>query len=633
MWRLWRVAEAGQLRPHSRCGAGGSVAAWSPVAAHKVSLVTLVTMTDTSGGEGDEDEDFSSDFEQSFCNETTDHLYLFIETLTGTSFEMKVSPFETIVSIKAKLQQLEGIPVSQQHLLYNNSELPSQSSLYECEVPDGATLKLVLSMRGGPINTRRDPGHQLQQAVEQSREELLEHIPEGGHVTVLVFRDGDQINLYHVLERPDGSYSPLSDSWSGSSIRNLFAENEDPEIQERLQENANTMSKMQDIRCRIDEKKSKRLSKTSESIRTRSKRTHLSILPPLKTSEENEGDLKNLTSVSEIQKSSNHFQTNRLLNRREPLPRVKDVKTSVDLPDTASSTACKALSARGRAPPQPQRYEHCSLPARLQGGRRWISADVGELKKTVDSQDSVSPVLFSSVRSEKSEFKKKAEKLTQGFATRRPRLYSPPSSDTNMSRGKSLKNLDEPTSNENIQSPNICDSVAPFENRRVPSLHLENEKSTNMAESLMSQHKQEADKQMSSLHQEPQSLERRLASRGRVKALASPLRRTVLASPKLNSPRSGRGSAGKLRPSYQTRPLSGPKHRGGGGGGRARCGGADCRKKLTITNTFVCRCSASFCPLHRHPESHACTFDYKAEGRRLLKAANPLVSLPKLPKI
>ena len=627
----WRVAEAGQLRPHST-GAGGdcwcSVAASSPVAAHKVSLVT---MTDTSGGEGDEEEDFSSDFEQSFCNETSDHLYLFIETLTGTSFEMKVSPFETIVSIKAKLQQLEGIPVSQQHLLYNNTELPSAKSLYECEVPDGATLKLVLSMRGGPINTRRvalqEQAGELQQVVEQSKEELLEHIPEGGHVTVLVFRDGDQINLYHVLERPDGSYSPLSDSWSGSSIRNLFAENEDPEIQERLQENANTMSKMQDIRCRIDEKKSKRLSKT-ESKRTRSKRTPLSILPPLKNSEENEGDFKNLTSVSEIHKSSNHFQTNRLLNRREPLPRVKDVKTSIDLPDTAPATACKALSARGRGPQLQQRYEHCSLPARVQGSssRRWISADVGELKKTVDSQDSVSPVLLSSVRSEKSEFKKKAEKLTQGFTTRRTRLYSPPSSDTNMSRGKSLKNVDEPTFN-------VCDSVAPLENRRVPSLHLENEKSTNMAESLMSQHKQEADKQMSSLHQEPQSCERRLASRGRVKALASPLRRTVLASPKLNSPRSGRGSAPKLRPSYQTRPLSGPKHRGGGGGGRARCGGADCRKKLTITNTFVCRCSASFCPLHRHPESHACTFDYKTEGRRLLKAANPLVSLPKLPKI
>ena len=42
-------------------------------------------------------------------------------------------------------------------------------------------------------------------------------------VTVLLFRDGAQLNLFHVLEKPDGSYTPLSDSWSGSSLRNLFA--------------------------------------------------------------------------------------------------------------------------------------------------------------------------------------------------------------------------------------------------------------------------------------------------------------------------------------------------------------------------------------------------------------------------
>ena len=33
---------------------------------------------------------------------------LFIETLTGTAFELRVSPFETIMSIKTKIQRLEG---------------------------------------------------------------------------------------------------------------------------------------------------------------------------------------------------------------------------------------------------------------------------------------------------------------------------------------------------------------------------------------------------------------------------------------------------------------------------------------------------------------------------------------------
>ena len=33
---------------------------------------------------------------------------LYIQTLTGTLFELRVSPFETILSIKGKVQRLEG---------------------------------------------------------------------------------------------------------------------------------------------------------------------------------------------------------------------------------------------------------------------------------------------------------------------------------------------------------------------------------------------------------------------------------------------------------------------------------------------------------------------------------------------
>ena len=57
------------------------------------------------------------------------------------------------------------------------------------------------------------------------------------------------------------------------------------------------------------------------------------------------------------------------------------------------------------------------------------------------------------------------------------------------------------------------------------------------------------------------------------------------------------------------------------------------RKKLNITNGFPCRCQRVFCAKHRHPELHACTFDYKEEGRRLLEKANPVITFPKLPKI
>ena len=585
-------------------------------------------MTDTSGGsEEEDDEEFISDFEQSFYNENSDHLYLFIETLTGTSFEMRVSPFETILSIKAKLQQLEGIPVTQQHLLLNNTELTNTLSLYECQVPDGATLKLVLSMRGGPINTRKIPlqdegARELQEVMERSKEELLEHIPEGGHVTVLVFRDGDQINLYHVLERPDGSYSPLSDSLSGSSIRNLFAE-DDPDIQKRLKENANTMSKMQDIKTLMQDKRSKRKNLNFKRPKS-SKKTNLNLPPLHKTDlKENETasndlEFKNLTSMSQIHKSSNHFQTNKILNRHEPLPRVKEKRNTLDLSQNSPRLSNNNNST----------YEHSNFPNRLKSSKKLISLDVSDLR----SSEGVSPVLVS--KSEKV-LNQNSDKFSESVSSDRPRLTSPSPLELKLAEAearlrRSRSGRRNFTINENDQN-NTSDKFC------VPFLNLESEQKS--VEGMMSHRSNINDVMRASdlsaftpAGPDPRGLDKRLVNSrgGRLKSISSPHRRSVLASPRLNSPRTPRSSAAKLRPSFQTRPLSGPKRKKTP---RKRCAEAECRKKLNITNSFSCRCEKMFCPLHRHPESHSCAFDYKTEGRKILKATNPLVSIPKLPKI
>ena len=582
-------------------------------------------MTDTSGGE-DTEEDVFSDLDQSFYSDTSRHLYLFIETLTGTSFEMKVSPLETIVCIKAKLQQLEGIPISQQHLLYSNRELSNNSSLYECDIPDGATLRLVLSMRGGPINTRKIPLHdeqarELQDAVERSKEELLEQIPEGGHVTVLVFRDGDQINLYHVLERPDGSYSPyspLSDSWSGTSIKNLFAEPDDPEVQERLRENAHTMSKMQEIRTKLQQ--SSRRPEPSVGLSSPVTTQHTKMnLPPIKPSDHSgKTDLKAATLQSRRNRA----------DRKEFLPRVNRRKSTVDFPESPpahslldNKTFDKNNAVRGPSPVTS--YEHSSVPTMVKN-KKLISIDVNDMNKDVDENKPLTPSLLSSnnlrrLRKTYSGGRKKETEETDYMMRERifpltpviPSLLSSSTSKTRQENStKSLKSKAE--------TVNLSDSL------HVPYLSLEN----NDVTLTENDSKGKIDLSFS----DPGGLERRLvhSRRGRlIKPLAEQKRKkTVLASPKLHAPQTPQ--SGKLRPSFQTRPLSGPKRKKGG---KVRCGGPECRKKLNITNSFSCRCERSFCPLHRHPESHGCTHDFKTEGRKLLEAANPLVSLPKLPKI
>ena len=48
-----------------------------------------------------------------------------------------------------------GIPISQQHLIHDNIEMRDEYTLRDYNIQNGSTLRLVLGMRGGPINTRR----------------------------------------------------------------------------------------------------------------------------------------------------------------------------------------------------------------------------------------------------------------------------------------------------------------------------------------------------------------------------------------------------------------------------------------------------------------------------------------------
>ena len=50
---------------------------------------------------------------------------------------------------------MTGIPAAQQHLVWHSSELKDEQSLQDSNVYSGATLQLVLSMQGGPVNMHR----------------------------------------------------------------------------------------------------------------------------------------------------------------------------------------------------------------------------------------------------------------------------------------------------------------------------------------------------------------------------------------------------------------------------------------------------------------------------------------------
>ncbi|XP_062559474.1 uncharacterized protein LOC134224201 [Armigeres subalbatus] len=80
---------------------------------------------------------------------------IIVETLTGSEFEVTVSDRDTVGYIKSKIQKYEGIPVNQQHLLYNHKELNDAMEMKDIPLVNGSRLKLVLGMKGGPISSKR----------------------------------------------------------------------------------------------------------------------------------------------------------------------------------------------------------------------------------------------------------------------------------------------------------------------------------------------------------------------------------------------------------------------------------------------------------------------------------------------
>ncbi|MCI4376519.1 hypothetical protein PGIGA_G00189180 [Pangasianodon gigas] len=202
---------------------------------------------------------------------------LFIETLTGTCFQLRVSPFETIVSVKAKIQRLEGIPVAQQHLIWNSLELDDEYCLNDYSIAEGCTLKLVLAMRGGPINTKRvtmeNSVKDTSDCLDSKSDEVWEKSLSNKQVTLLVYKEGDQLNVFRVVDRGDGTLTPVSKSLSSGSVHNVYTEEEEEGVSissaQLTLENTITMNKMKLLKAKMENMNLNKKPKKSTKLRVR----------------------------------------------------------------------------------------------------------------------------------------------------------------------------------------------------------------------------------------------------------------------------------------------------------------------------------------------------------------------------
>ena len=76
-----------------------------------------------------------------------DHFEISVKTLTGRTIKPLVHPSDTIVRIKAKIEDKEGIPVEQQILLYFGKDLNDHITIFDYNIDSKCRLQLLLRRR------------------------------------------------------------------------------------------------------------------------------------------------------------------------------------------------------------------------------------------------------------------------------------------------------------------------------------------------------------------------------------------------------------------------------------------------------------------------------------------------------
>ena len=77
-------------------------------------------------------------------------MQLFVKTLAGKTVSIECEESDKIEDVKAKIEEKEGVPVDQQRLIFAGKQLDGQKTLQEVGIDEGASLSMVLRLRGGP---------------------------------------------------------------------------------------------------------------------------------------------------------------------------------------------------------------------------------------------------------------------------------------------------------------------------------------------------------------------------------------------------------------------------------------------------------------------------------------------------
>ncbi|XP_055316623.1 probable serine/threonine-protein kinase nek3 [Sitodiplosis mosellana] len=198
---------------------------------------------------------------------------IIVETLTGAEIEVTVTDDDTIGYIKTHIQKYEGIPIRQQHLIYNQHELSDATEVKDVPLSHGSRLKLVLGFKSGPVSAQRRlvtckmPDLDTWFDLNSARQDQFTISSPG--VKLLVYKDCKK-NVHRVKLRTDRkNLSNNTNNNNNTNTENALDLSVDVDDQ-FLKDNLNTMEKMHQLRTQLELKKRDKGSKLFNKTSTKS---------------------------------------------------------------------------------------------------------------------------------------------------------------------------------------------------------------------------------------------------------------------------------------------------------------------------------------------------------------------------